>query len=157
MNQETFSARVAARICGFETVAMLDYLQRSEVFIPRDRANVKRRGKGRRYNFRELLVLKTIATLLKNGASVASLKKSLNEFQTAKWRADPTSLYYDEKPLKYFIVSSGHVYFARSSDNLYDLTMNGQLVFNFIIDLDKLHSELCYSLKQNILPLKMSG
>ncbi len=152
MLKDSASAREAARICGFDSVAMLDYLQRSGVFVPSDRIK-KRRGKGRRYNFRDLLVLKTIATLLKNGASVAALKMSLREFQEKKWKADRGSLEFDDLPLKYFIISAGVVMFARSQDTIYDLTKSGQMVFNFVIDMDKLHSDLCFDLSQTSLPL----
>jgi DNA-binding transcriptional MerR regulator len=150
---EAVNARTAARICGFESVAMLDYLQRSGVFIPADRKG-KRRGKGRRYDFRELMVLKTISALLKNGASVAALKRSLLEFQKRRWQADSASLQDDSgEILKYFVVCGDSICFAKSADRLYDMTKSGQMVFSFVIDLDKLHTELCNALSQRELPL----
>lgn len=156
-NLEGVNAKTAARICGFETVAMLDYLQRSGVFVPADRRG-RRRGKGRRYNFRELLVLKTIAALLKNGASVAALKKALTEFQKKKWHADVGSLQDDSGGLlKYFVVCADSVCFAKSADSLYDLTKSGQMIFSFVIDIDRLHTDLCFDLAQRELPLMVNG
>lgn len=76
---EMYSAVLSAEVCGFKTVAMLDYLQRSGVFVPRHRKE-KRRGKGRRYDFRDLIVLRTLNNLLESGASVQMLKKALVEF-----------------------------------------------------------------------------
>jgi DNA-binding transcriptional MerR regulator len=139
-------AKTAVRICGFRSVAMLDYLQRSGVFIPTKRAG--RRGKGRRYEFRELLVLKTISTLLENGASVHSLKTALNEFQKKKWTADQATLEGEGGPLKYLVASGRGVLFAKSCDNLFDMTKNGQMAFSFVVDLDKLHSDLCFQIQQ---------
>lgn len=157
MVTEGVDARTAARICGFESVAMLDYLQRSGVFVPADRKG-KRRGKGRRYDFRELIVLKTIGALLKNGASVASLKKALVEFQKNKWSADIASL-QDEagKLMKYFVVCADTICFAKSADSLYDLTKNGQMVFSFVVDLDRIHTDLCSALAQGELPLSRAS
>jgi DNA-binding transcriptional MerR regulator len=151
------SAKDAARICGFESVAMLDYLQRSGVFIPADRKG-KRRGRGRRYDFRDLLILRAISELLKNGASVAALKKSLREFQTSKWAADEGSLHDEDGAiLKYLVACGDSIVFAKSSDTLFDLTKRGQMLFSFILDLDELHAnvrEECFKLRQRELPLK---
>ena len=141
---EAVDARRAAAVCGFESVAMLDYLQRAGVFVPAKRK--RRRGKGRRYDFRDLMVLKTIAALLKNGASVSALRKSLCEFQRQKWSADQVTLENDDGPLKYFVASGENIFFAKTKDNLFDLTKSGQMVFSFVIDLDKLHTELCRDL-----------
>jgi DNA-binding transcriptional MerR regulator len=141
---ESVDAKRAAAICGFDSVAMLDYLQRTGVFVPAKRK--KRRGKGRRYEFRDLLVLKTIAALLRNGASVAALKKSLQEFQRKKWSADQGCLENDDGPLKYFVACGDSIFFAQTKDSLFDMTRDGQMVFSFVIDLDRLHAELCHDL-----------
>jgi DNA-binding transcriptional MerR regulator len=141
---ESFGAKRAAEVCGFESVAMLDYLQRTNIFVP---AKYRpRRGKNRRYTFRDLLVLKAISELLKNGASVSALKKSLQEFQKEKWVADQATLEGPSGPLKYFIVSGNSIFFAKTSDSLYDLTKSGQLAFSFVIDLDRMHREVCQGL-----------
>jgi DNA-binding transcriptional MerR regulator len=149
---ERVYARRAADICGFESVAMIDYLERSELFIP-NRRRRSGRGKRREYDFRDLVVLKAIAALLKNGASVTALKKSLQEFQKTKWKADRATLESDEGPLKYFIVCGSDIIFAKSTTTLFDLSKGGQLLFSFVIDLDKIHSELCASIPQGELPL----
>lgn len=148
MLEENFSAQRAADICGFRSTAMLDYLQRTGVFVPRSRVG-KRRGKGRRYDFRDLMVLKTIATLLGNGASVAALKRALTEFQSNKWSADRASLQSEDGSiLKYLVASGDKVYFCRSADNLFDLTSGGQLSFSFVVDLDQVHTDLCVQLSE---------
>lgn len=150
------SAKEAADICGFRSVAMLDYLQRSGVFVRRRDGG--RRGRGRRYEFRDLLILKTISALLQNGASVASLKQALVEFQGRKWRADFASLQSDEGTVMRYMVACGNrIYFAKSADNLFELTAGGQLAFSFVIDLDRLHTDLCFQLSQRELPLSQTS
>lgn len=138
---DSFDARRAAELCGFKSTAMLDYLQRSEVFVAK-RKNGKRKGKGRRYDFRDLLVLKAIKRLLDSGASVANLKKSLVEFQNKKWFADPAMLEDRDGVIRYLIVSGDSVLLKGDPGMLVDLSKKGQLTFSFIIDLENLHSEL---------------
>lgn len=155
---EAVSAKDAIAICGFRSVAMLDYLQRAGVFVPTDRKG-KRRGRNRRYNFRDLLVLRAIAELLKNGASVAALQKSMREFQSRKWSADEASLQgEDGKILRYLIACGDSVVFAKSTDTLFDLTRSGQMLFSFILDLNELHGDVrvkCFQLRQQELPLQV--
>lgn len=153
---DSVSARRAIGICGFKSVAMLDYLERSGVFV-RATSKEKRRGKGRRYNFRELLVLKVIASLLAHGASVSALKKALLEFQGEKWSADRASLGFGDKKIRYLTVSAGQVIFSDSNNNFYDMTNKGQMVFGFVVDFDRLHTELCSALDQPDLPLRNSA
>lgn len=138
---ESFSARKAAELAGFNTVAMLDYLQRVGVFVPRHR-DKKKRGKGRAYEFRDVLVLKAIKRLLDSGASVSSLKKSLSQFQKMKWSADEVTLEDAAGVVRYLIVSGDSVYLRKDPDMIVDLCRKGQLTFSFIIDLDNLHTEL---------------
>lgn len=147
---EAVSAKRAIQICGFDSVAMLDYLQRSGVFVP-NASRRTRRGKGRRYNFRDLMVLRTISTLLKNGASVSALKSALVEFQQARWNADRASLDHDGNVFKYCIVEGKHVHFVKSDKSLYDITLNGQMSFAFVIDVDKIHSHIINGLEQHEL------
>lgn len=145
------SARTAARVCGYESVAMLDYLERSEVFVLRQR----KRGRGRKrlYDFRDLIVLKTIRKLLESGASVAALKHALQEFQTERWSADEAVLECSDGPLRYVILSNGRFVMVTSSNQLYDLSCNSQMIFGFMIDMNSLHTELCDKLFQRELPL----
>ncbi|WP_397602532.1 MerR family transcriptional regulator [Sphingorhabdus sp.] len=138
---DSFDARRAARLCGFNSPAMLDYLQRSGVFLAK-RKEGEKRGKGRRYTFRDVLILKAIKRLLDSGASVANLKKSLNEFQNKKWFADPAMLEDKHGVIRYLIVSGDSVFLKQSADVIVDLSKHGQLTFSFIIDLENLHTEL---------------
>lgn len=158
---DAVSAPEAATICGFRSTAMLDYLQRTGVFIPLDRKKGRRRGKGRRYTFRDLLVLRAIAALLENGASVSALREALREFQTNRWTADEASLQGEGGSILRYVVASGKsVIFATSRDTLFDLTNRGQMVFSFVLDLDELHRDLrarCFKHRQRELPLAARG
>jgi DNA-binding transcriptional MerR regulator len=147
LKMEFVNASRAAAICGLGTVAMIDYLERSEVFVP-SKHRLKRRGKRRAYGFRDLLVLKAIGKLLAAGTSVAALKAALQQFQSDKWSADRASLANGSEVLRYVVLSGREVLYARGNHSLFDLTKGGQMVFNFVIDLDALHTELCNDLDQ---------
>jgi DNA-binding transcriptional MerR regulator len=138
---DKFSAKKAVSLCGFGSVAMLDYLQRTGIFIPAG-SRKKQRGKRRTYTFRDLLVLKAIKRLLDSGASVANLKASLEEFQKRKWTADASSLEDKDGVIRYLIVSADSIFLKKDANTLIDLSHKGQLTFSFIVDLDNLHSEL---------------
>jgi DNA-binding transcriptional MerR regulator len=138
---EAYSAKKAQELCGFESVAMIDYLQRSGVFVPLQKKG-QRKGKGRRFEFRDLVVLKALKRLLDSGASVACLKKSLTEFQKLKWSADPATLEDPNGIIRFLVVSGEHVYLRKDAETLIDLSKSGQLAFSFIIDLESIWSEL---------------
>jgi DNA-binding transcriptional MerR regulator len=145
-----FEAKLAAEaihIAGLPSIAMLDYLERTGIFVRTQRRHGGR-GIRRRYTFRDLLVLRVIATLLKGGASVASVREALIQFQSEKWSADPASLGYGDEVIRYLIVSGQRIFFATSKDSLFDLTRQSQMAFTFLIDLDTLRTEICGKLSQ---------
>lgn len=152
MNIKTHSAKTVIQLCGFGSIAMLDYLERSEVFIPQTK-RPKNRGRQREYTFRDVLVLKTIAVLLRHGTSVAALKDALQGLQRLNWKAEETVLEDKVGPLRHLIVSSRRIYFARNRDELLDVANGNQLTFSFIIDLDQLHTELAKEWRQRRLLL----
>lgn len=142
----SYSAKRAVSLVGFGSVAMIDYLQRVGVFIPLGKKGARGRGKARTFTFRDLLVLKAIKRLLDSGASVANLKKALEEFQKLNWSADPVTLEDPTGIIRYFVASRDGIYLARDAEVLVDLSRKGQLAFSFIIDLETLRGELRESL-----------
>ncbi len=138
---DNYSPRQAQQLCGFKTIAMIDYLQRTGVFKPHLKKG-RQRGKRREFSFKDLLVLKAIKRLLDSGASVSLLKKSLQDFQKIRWSADPVTLENHGQIIRYLFVSAESVYLRKDSDSLIDLSKKGQLTFSFIIDLDNLRTEL---------------
>ena len=138
---DTLNAKAVKEICGFGSVAMIDYLERSGVFIPQIKRR-KVRGKPREYTFRDVLILKTISTLLENGASVAKIKIALEKLQSYRWKADPAVLEHGPGSIRHLVFSGGNFYFPKDRDQLIDLTFNEQLTFSFVLDLDRLHAVL---------------
>lgn len=136
---DTLRAKAVKEICGFGSVAMIDYLERSGVFIPQVRRR-KHRGVPRQYTFRDVLILKTIATLLENGASVAAIKDALEKLQAYRWKADRAVLEHGPGSIRHLVFSGGNFYFPRNREELIDLTFDGQLTFSFVLDLDRLHA-----------------
>lgn len=136
---ETLRAKAVKEICGFGSVAMIDYLERSGAFMPQIKRR-KRKGVPRLYTFRDVLMLKAIATLLENGASVAAIKGALEKLQAYRWKADSAVLEHGPGSIRHLVFSGGSFYFPKSRDELVDLTFDGQLTFSFVLDLDRLHS-----------------
>lgn len=136
---ETLRAKAVKEICGFGSVAMIDYLERSGVFVPQVRRR-KHKGVPRQYTFRDVLMLKAIATLLENGASVAAIKGALEKLQAYHWKADRAVLEHGPGSIRHLVFSGGNFYFPKSREELIDLTFDGQLTFSFVLDLDRLHA-----------------
>ena len=130
-----------AEMCNFGSVSMIDYLERTGVFVPTKKRQ-KRRGKPREYCFRDVLVLKIISSLLSNGATVSNLKGALQKLQAISWTADEATLEDSLGPLRHLVVSAGNIYLSRSKEELIELASGGQLAFSFLLDLDTLHAEL---------------
>ena len=147
---ESHSARMAALLAGLPSVSMIDYLERTGVFIPAKK-RPKHRGARRKFTFRDVLVLKMIAVLLRNGASVAALKQALDGLQRLPWKAEEAVLEDRVGPLRHLVVSANRVYFARSKEELIDIAAGNQLSFSFIIDIEKLHTELAREWRQEQL------
>lgn len=149
---ETLRAKAVKDICGFGSIAMLDYLERSGVFIP-EKKRRKQKGRAREYTFRDVLMLKAIATLLENGASVAAIKDALGKLQAYRWKADPAVLEHNPGSIRHLIFSGGAFYFPKDRQELIDLTFDGQLTFAFVLDLDRLHTVVQNEWGQNRLRL----
>lgn len=123
------------------------------MFVRRQRHAKHGRGRARIYDFRDLLILKAIKKILDGGASVLTMKRAINELQSEKWSADQAKLEGKDGPIRYAIISNGDLVLVKSSKELYDLSTDGQMIFGFMIDMDKLHTELCSSVLQQALPL----
>lgn len=124
----------AAELSGL-TPHMLTYLGRIEVLIPS--GNLPGRGRTRLYTFSDVLFLKMIAELLSRGIEVKRLGAALKRVKTD---AD-TWLDIQTQPGR-FLVTDGAEVMLRQKGQLESKTMNGQLVFAFVLDMAAAHRPL---------------
>ena len=75
-----FTTKEAARIVGFRSPYMVDYLHRSGVVVASKLRNPGR-GKPRLYNYSDLLLLKAMKSLLDRRIPVAKLKQAQRDFR----------------------------------------------------------------------------
>ncbi|MCA3254481.1 MAG: MerR family transcriptional regulator [Alphaproteobacteria bacterium] len=135
-----YPIRLAAKVARLKSPAMVDYLERQEIFKS-ELNRSKHRGKRRLYTFRDIFVLRTISALLDNGASVLALKKALQEFQCARFRAERALLeMVGGDKFRYLVVSNGKVYLCADRNHLVE--SSGQLAFAFMIDVETIHDEI---------------
>lgn len=125
----------AVRLSGL-SVHMIAYLGRINLVEP----NGGGRGKARRFSFGDILLLRVISELLGKGIEVKRLKKSLSKikFQSAAWS------HVRRAPAKY-LVTDGTEVFIRQQGELESKTMNGQLAFAFVLDLESAHRDIADS------------
>lgn len=154
MINRTYSASEARGLCGYNRVAMLDYLERQRVFVPEVK-RLKIRGKARQYTFKDLVVLRAIKTLLDHGASVHALRDSLTKFQALKLSIDPGALEGPGGAIRYMFADGKEVYCLGDLSELIELSRGGQLAFSFMVDLNKIHVGLCADVKK--LPERRKG
>lgn len=141
------SAKEAAHVAGF-TVQMLDYLEREGVF-ERDQARTvalaktRHRGTRRRYNFRDLIVLRSISGLLEKGVSVRRLKKALEDFcREERFTCDRARLTFDQAPVQFFATDGVDIFFQKDSKELVSVLGSGQQAFLFVLDLGEIRSKV---------------
>jgi len=116
--------RLAAEVAGL-TPAMVDYLCRTGLVVPHRRG----RGSPRVYSFANLVMLRTIAHLLKGGIAVAKLKRSLQALQRSHPQAG------SQASNARFLVTDGSKVYYRSSRELLEELTSGQYAFQFIIEI----------------------
>jgi hypothetical protein len=84
---------------------------------------------------------------------VAALKVALEGLQRLPWKAEEAVLEDKIGPIRHLIVSAQRVYLVRSKDELIDIAAGNQLSFSFLIDLERLHTELAQEWRQERLAL----
>jgi len=134
---EFFSARRAAKLVGM-TLAMVNYLCRNELVIPSG-ATERGRGRPRLYSYADVLLLRVMAQLLKQGVSISGLKTSLAAYRD---RGEQLAL----ATCRYF-VTDGYNVLLQDVDRLEDLT-SGQQVFAFVLDLQPVREAVDKSMEQ---------
>ncbi len=130
----SFKVGVAAKLAEL-TVSMVHYLCRTEILIPTERGS-RGRGRHRLYSFGDVVILRAIAKLLKNGVSVSRLKAALVTLRSFHSDITPNSL-----PGALLCTDGKYVYFKKNRDVLEDLN-RGQFAFAFIIELASIQKEI---------------
>jgi hypothetical protein len=142
---EVFSAKTAAYLAGFDSRMMLDYLERAEVFEReevRGWKDKRRHGRRRFYTFRDIIILRSIANLLKKGVGVQRIKDAILSFsKDEKFYCDRNRVSYGSEPIQYFVTDGKDIYFSNGGDHLTSLLKQGQGTFSFVLDLASTISE----------------
>ncbi len=109
---------------------MLDYLVRSEIYVPSKTLETGKRGKRRGYSFGDIVLLRALKSLLEFGISVKRLREALKVLSEKHNEITPGKL-----PGKYLLTDGRSVYFKNKKNVLEDLNAGGQMAFTFILEL----------------------
>ena len=130
-----YDIRLASKLSGLSS-AMVDYLCRTEIFVPTGRPKPGR-GRSRLYTFGDLVVLRGLRALLASGISVARLKKALATLREMHTEITPKTV-----PAKYLVANGRQVFFWDEKRRLEDLTAGGQMAFAFVLEVARLRDEV---------------
>src|SRR3990167_1774882 len=130
-------------------LAMIDYLCRTKIIVPSGgRGRGRGRGLERRFTFSDVVILRVIAKLLRQGIGVRRLQHDLR--QAAQWYAASAS---DPAPLPYLCTDGTRAFFKRKNAALEEVG-SGQLAFGFIVDVERVKAEVIALIETNHLPKK---
>lgn len=139
---DNFKASETARLAGFSSPQMLNYLERSEVF-ERESAGQKHHGKARSYTYRDIVILRAINRLLELGARPKKIQQALRKFgEITDIPRDADALMQFARASSFFVVTQGEVIYCQDSDQLISLTKSGQLAFSFIVSSESSFGEM---------------
>lgn len=129
---EGFRLATVAKVAGL-SVHMLNYLCRWKIVVPS--AEGKRgRGVKRRYSYSDVLLLRVIGKLLRQGISPLRLRKSFAALQ-ARGRQS------DELVSKRFVITDGRSIYFEDNGSL-EMLSSGQLAFAFVLELTLIREEV---------------
>ncbi len=89
------------------------------------------------YSFVDLVMLRTVAQLLKAGVGVARLKRSLQALQRAhpQVRGEPSNA-------RFLVTDGTEVYFSSSPRRLLEELTTGQYAFRFIVEMKTIRRDV---------------
>lgn len=129
---DEISTQVAAKVAGL-SVDMVNYLFRHKIVRPTG-SKTTGRGVPRKYSYADVLLLRVLATLLRQGISVLALKKCVAALQ--KRGGDLSQLV-----TKRFVATDGYnVYFG--SRDVLEMLGSGQMAFAFVLELGALREDV---------------
>jgi len=130
---EGFSAQEIARLAGFKSTLMLNYLERSGTFVP-DKHRDPHHGKHRLYTFRDLVVLRCINQLLTMGARPKRIAAAIATFKKIRKLPKNADMLLEFSKKSTMLVVSKERVFLCEMHEIIDLNRNGQLQMAFMLD-----------------------
>ena len=125
-----YSPVIAARVAGLST-HMLNYLCRHKVVSP---SGPRGRGRQREYSFADILLLRLVARLLKQGVSILRFKKTCRLLESRR-------LNVKELLRCRYLVTNGTEIFLRD-DRVLECIESGQTTFAFVLDLEPVRKKV---------------
>lgn len=113
---------------------MIDYLCRIGLVVPTETG---RRGRGnpRKFSFGDIVMLRTLKTLMERGVSPSRLNDAI-----AKLRARYPEITPDKLPARFLVTDGQRAIFKDEERGIFeDLNSDGQLLFSFVVDLEPFH------------------
>lgn len=135
---EGYSPRQAAKVAGLSSY-MVDYLCRHGLLTPSGGAP-RGRGNTRRYTFGDLVLMRVVAELLRQGISVRGFRRS---FLSAKQRQANIRQILARK---YLVTDGNRVYLQ--NDGVLERIDSGQTSFAFVMDLEPVRHDLRLKLER---------
>ena len=134
MIKDDFTVKEAAQVSKLSPY-MVDYLCKQKLITPKKIHN--KRGKARIFPFREIILLRVYKLLLDKGVSVSRLVKTKRTwYKKYKKILNSNSSF----PPKMNLITNGvDIFFQTNEEVIENLTLNGQLEFNFMISLNNIN------------------
>jgi len=129
--KEDFSSRDLARLSGL-SAHMVNYLCRCEILRP-SLSSERRHGIPLRFSFADVVLARAIGRLLAAGASVAALKRALATLRKQLQGLSPAALQNQR-----VVIVGNSVYLPGDGARPVDLTANGQIAFDFVLEADRI-------------------
>lgn len=128
---------------------MIDYLCRIGIVVPSGaRSHGRGRGKSRHFTFADVVTLRMIGKLLKQGIGVTRLKSDLRKANQRYAQFGGGTA-----PMRYLCTDGARAYF-RNGDQALEELRTGQLSFSFIMDFEQIKGEVVDLMRANPSPKK---
>lgn len=130
-----YSTKDVIELSGL-TRGMVNYLAREGIVTPQ-KVPEPRKGLPRRYLFGDIVCMKMIGTLHKQGASVQKMRLAIQKRKPFFRKLSPSTR------IDCFFVTDGvSIFDVSDRDHPIDVTENEQMVFSFMIDIREIHSSV---------------
>lgn len=136
-NIDWYTVRQVARVSGLST-HMVDYLCRHGVVTPS--GGCQGRGRQRRYTFQDIVVLRVVARLLRQGVSVIKFRKGFLSLKQRNGNARHLLA------CRYLVTDGNEVFLQ--NDGVLERLESGQTSFAFVLDLAPVRKDVVSGLKR---------